>query len=437
MERQWRMGDGAWRVLVLLAALAPLPAAAHGARTDELRTYTQTLGAHEVTIVMQPTSRVPGPLALTVWLRGPDAPALVLRATPAAAWPADGNRATVQVLAGDRGPYHVVLQVDRHGLWELDLQLSSPTAETRATLPFTVVDAAGDQSRWWPHALFGVAGVMVLASAAAGLTRRLPVLAWLGAAAALVALSVAATLAAQQAFMPPRPATPVSVPHINAAFAFAPARPVVGSPLLLGVRLSDGGTGQVVDDVTVLHTALLHLVIVSDDGANFAHLHPARTAPGSYQVGFTPRRVGGYTAYLEIARNGGAQVVARRFVVAGEPGVPVATPGFGTQTVADLRIAVDSPRTPLRTGEPQTLTLRVTGQSATTIEPWLGMAGHMIIVASDGSVFGHVHGTLLDAQTATLAFTYQFPAAGTYRLWGQFQHAGQLITVPFTIDVTS
>src|SRR4051812_35514370 len=32
-------------------------------------------------------------------------------------------------------------------------------------------------------------------------------------------------------------------------------------------------------------------------------------------------------------------------------------------------------------------------------------------------------------------FVYTFPRLGRYQLWGQFKHAGEIVTVPLTVDV--
>jgi hypothetical protein len=221
---------------------------------------------------------------------------------------------------------------------------------------------------------------------------------------------------------------------------------VAGAPLALELALSDGATGQPVDDLAAQHDALLHLIVIGDGGAFFAHLHPARVAAGRYRIALTPSRPGAYTAYAEVARrNAGPQLVARPFAVAGDAAPAAAPPpGLGPRQAGGLSVTVGSARQPLRAGEPSTLTLDISegGRPVADLQPWLGMGGHLIVLAADGATVGHVHaaGPMAPAGAAVrygprLSFVYSFPQPGAYRLWAQFQRAGEVVTVPIQLTV--
>jgi hypothetical protein len=79
------------------------------------------------------------------------------------------------------------------------------------------------------------------------------------------------------------------------------------------------------------------------------------------------------------------------------------------------------------------------------------MAGHLIARSDGGDVFGHIHavGAMFTPTSINnmavitppsygpdLQFVYTFPQPGTYRLWAQFQHRGQIVTVPVRLNVT-
>src|SRR5205823_6049700 len=121
-----------------------------------------------------------------------------------------------------------------------------------------------------------------------------------------------------------------------------------------------------VDDVLVHDNALVHLVVLSPSGALW-HLHPIRTAPGSYQVRFTPPEPGEYSITAELVRRGGGVQLARSAVEVKPgkeiPGPPTATAKIST-TVASA-------------GSPSTISARF-GATA-DLQPWLGMLGHLII----------------------------------------------------------
>ena len=189
----------------------------------------------------------------------------------------------------------------------------------------------------------------------------------------------------------------------------------------------------------------MHLVVISADGGFFAHLHPARVAPGSYRIGLTPDRPGPYTVYAEVERrDSGTQLIARSFSVSG-PALAGAAEviGLGPRQIGGLSVDVRNTRATLRAGEPTTLSMSFSagGIPLTTVEPWLGMAGHLIVRSDDGAIFGHVHavGAMSAASTGRygpeIRFAYTFPQPGVYRLWAQFQYTGQIVSVPILLTV--
>jgi hypothetical protein len=436
----------AWSAAALLLALAllawPAPALAHGGDTTSAQTYVQSLGRHEVELTIQPTRRVPGPLLVELRFHGAAPEQVLLRAAPQAAWPDDTNMARVRPIVGDAGPYVVQLHVDRAGPWEL--QLASLHGDT-TLVPFTVRAPALDPDELGRSAAFAGAAGLVLAGGALGtLARRRPVAGWLIwpiGLGALVCLTVGLTLAVQQSFTPP-PQPAAARSHVNLALRTTPWTPQAGAPLSLELSLSDGASGQPVDDLVTHHEALLHLIVISADGGFFAHLHPARVAPGRYQVRLTPDRPGRYSVYAEIERrDSGTQLLARDFTVSGRAvSPPATTQGLGTHQLDELTVAVTSSQPELRVGQPTTLNLQVSqdGQPVSAIEPWLGMAGHLIIRSADETIISHVHaaGTMgEDVYGPEIRFAYTFPQSGAYRLWAQFHYGGAVRTLPLTLHV--
>jgi hypothetical protein len=111
----------------------------------------------------------------------------------------------------------------------------------------------------------------------------------------------------------------------------------------------------------------------------------------------------------------------------------------------------------------------------TDIEPYLGAMGHLVILSSDTRMFLHAHpmeggmesmagmehgkmdhgsatpgstpaahsdsGSATHEHTAPakggpdVIFHTNFPEPGQYKLWGQFQHKGRIITASFTVLV--
>jgi len=113
------------------------------------------------------------------------------------------------------------------------------------------------------------------------------------------------------------------------------------------------------------------------------------------------------------------------------------------------------------------------GVPLNNLEPYMGMAGHLVVLKSDGSVFAHVHpagsvamasldlaqhslGTSSSSQTAMsnsemsdmpgmnmqqttfgpeVSFPYGFPQPGNYRLFVQVKHNGQVQTGVFDVAI--
>jgi oxalate decarboxylase/phosphoglucose isomerase-like protein (cupin superfamily) len=66
-------------------------------------------------------------------------------------------------------------------------------------------------------------------------------------------------------------------------------------------------------------------------------------------------------------------------------------------------------------------------------EPYLGAGGHLVALREGDMAFLHVHPT--EQSRNTVGFGATFPTEGRYRLFLQFQHAGEVQTVAFTQEV--
>ena len=76
-----------------------------------------------------------------------------------------------------------------------------------------------------------------------------------------------------------------------------------------------------------------------------------------------------------------------------------------------------------------------TGAPVSDLEPFLGAAGHMLVVNTDLTEAHHAHPEEQAARGPSVSFQPRMPAAGHYKLWVQFQRKGEVITVPFVVAV--
>lgn len=82
-------------------------------------------------------------------------------------------------------------------------------------------------------------------------------------------------------------------------------------------------------------------------------------------------------------------------------------------------------------------------ENQSPIEPLMAAGGHCVIIDADSREFLHVHPAekIGDAVSwrggPPVSFLANFPKAGLYGVWGQFQHEGKLLTVDFTFEVVA
>jgi hypothetical protein len=452
--------------LLMLAVALPGRALAHGGHTGPMQTFTQQFGPYEVAITVEIPPSTPSPLYLDIAPQQ-DMEGVTMRFRVAPRGQPFEGAPVAEVLgnAGQQGVYLTQLDVDRFGDWDLEASINGPKGGGTARMPFTI---APQPVPVGSIGLFvGLGGLIVLMIASITLAaisqrRGRPSPGWAnwligqGMFACLIVAVIfgiqqfsASVQNAQASADVTQSAVVAGRPHANLALHTTPDLPQAGQPLTLTLDLSDGSTGLPVDDLMSHHESLLHLVVISADGAFYSHVHPPRVAPGRYAVAITPDRPGRYTAYAEIQRqDSGTQVLARDFELGGAAATPAQpAPGFGARQAAGMRVNVSSSLAPLRAGKQATLTFSFDrdGKPVRDIQPWLGMGGHMIARSADGATFSHVHAVGPMAPSGVLAsgvvygpdirFAYTFPQSGRYQIWGQFRHNQQIITVPLEVIV--
>ena len=260
-----------------------------------------------------------------------------------------------------------------------------------------------------------------------------------------------------------------------AAMSAAPGEtPVTMNPLgaapAAGVRFDTGGalqpgvpatlTFHVTDaaghpaNPVLAHEKPMHLIVVSRDLRQFAHIHPANTGTlGEYTVRYTFPTGGDYILYDELELAGQGDEAHRFAVQVGLAGSAAAqlTPDMGPQQSGDYTAEL-VPSGPLQAGQLSGFVMRVTraGQPVTNLQPYLGAAAHVVALDSQAGGFAHIHGVAggqpptddmadMSAPPAqfgpTLAFSHRFTQPGSYKVWAQFAHQGQVITVAWVIEV--
>ena len=240
------------------------------------------------------------------------------------------------------------------------------------------------------------------------------------------------------------------------ALATKPLRPKPGEKALLRFVISNPETGATVRDFVVNHEKLFHLFIVSQDMTEYQHIHPQLERDGSFVVETVLPRAGLYKLHADFFPAGGTiQILHRELATAGYRASKVPLPALLTpdrtlvKTVDGMKISLELGGTSIPVaGALVPLKYRVTdertGELVRDLEPYLGAWGHTLILNANQSEYLHSHPTEMLPDKADMAslrggpeveFRAMFPAAGNYRIWTQFQRAGRVTTVFFTISI--
>ena len=206
----------------------------------------------------------------------------------------------------------------------------------------------------------------------------------------------------------------------------------------LKLRIRDPDTGGDVAMFAEAHERLLHLFIVGRDLEYFAHEHPRRTGDGfELPVDLPP---GAYMVIADFLPGGGNPQMVHRAIV---------TPGFRASPFASITLQEDAREKTagavrvalavdaLSWRPAAVLRFRLTdtdGVPITDLEPYLGSAGHLLVVSPDLTHSIHAHPDAVGSGPE-LAFDVEFPEPGIYKLWVQIQRRGTVSAVPFVVRI--
>jgi hypothetical protein len=218
----------------------------------------------------------------------------------------------------------------------------------------------------------------------------------------------------------------------------APAR--ASAPLSFVVERADGSP---LTSYVETHTKELHLIVVRRDLTTFQHVHPSRSADGTWSVPVDLTSPGSYRVLADFRPRGldrsltlGADLTVDGDVVTAPlPGAePTADAGDGyTVTLSG------SPRA----GQETELTMAVAydGAPVTDLQPYLAAFGHLVALRTGDLAYLHVHPSgdhqVSDGSTGgpEISFLTTFPTAGTYRLFLDVKVGGTVRTAAFTVEV--
>jgi len=188
---------------------------------------------------------------------------------------------------------------------------------------------------------------------------------------------------------------------------------------------------------------VMHLIAVSDDLQFFQHLHPVYQGNGRFDVKAQFPRSGNYTLFSDYKPVGQTeQVSVLKTQVDGNLAGTAQIDRNYTKTFGQTIVGFAPTQTTVKVGEEVTLRFNLqdaaTHQPVTNLQPYLGEKGHLVILRQSSVLsredYIHAH-AVQNTPANQVHFVTRFPQPGMYKLWGQFNRNGEIVTADYWIQV--
>ncbi|MFE4599713.1 hypothetical protein ACFRKE_02515 [Kitasatospora indigofera] len=204
-----------------------------------------------------------------------------------------------------------------------------------------------------------------------------------------------------------------------------------------------GPDGKPVTEFAVEQTKQMHFYAIRSDLTGFQHLHPTMAADGTWGAQLAALTPGSWRTYASFTPNSGdgkgtALMLSRTVNVDGKADPAPLPPASTTTQVDGYTVTLHS--TPMANmAHPMTVTVTMDGKPVTDLQPYLDTYAHLTAFHEGDMAFAHLHPET-EAKNGgqggpDLAFHAEFPQPGNWRLFLQFQTAGQLHTAAVTLKV--
>ncbi|MFF2021833.1 hypothetical protein ACFVW2_08490 [Streptomyces sp. NPDC058171] len=223
------------------------------------------------------------------------------------------------------------------------------------------------------------------------------------------------------------------------AFELKTPRIAAGRETDLAFVIRDGKGGALTSFARE-HGKELHLILASRDLNTYRHLHPERAADGTWSTPVKLPAAGDYRLFADFTPGDGKTgnlTLGRDLAVSGAYRPGEAPAPSRTTTVDGYTVTLAGG---LRPGSAEELRLKVSkgGRDVTDLQPYLGSYGHLVALRAGDLAYLHVHpngepGDGVTKPGPEVSFTATAPSAGTYRLFLDFQHEGEVRTAAFTV----
>jgi hypothetical protein len=202
----------------------------------------------------------------------------------------------------------------------------------------------------------------------------------------------------------------------------------------LSFRVVDSD-GVPVTDFEVEHEREMHLILARRDLTGFQHLHPKMREDGTWSTPVTLPEAGAYRVFADFNHDGESLTLGADVMVDGDATYgDLPRPAARTETESGYEVRVEGGTA--TAGEPSELAFNVVRNGEPVdVEPYLGANGHLVALREGDLAFLHVHPLTGEDAADAIRFMTEFPSAGRYRLFLQFQDDGAVHTAELTREV--
>jgi Cu+-exporting ATPase len=241
-----------------------------------------------------------------------------------------------------------------------------------------------------------------------------------------------------------------------------PASIKAGSPATIFFSVKDL-EGKPLQDLTITHDRLLHVIIASKDFSVFAHIHPEDLGPitpemiktARFPVRYTFPKAGQYLIALDSAVKDSPFSEHFSVDVAGEPGMGSMKKDFAREkNFGDYTVTLSSTPERISAGKEAMLSylIKKNGTLVNDLQPYLSAPMHIAVISADLNNFIHAHGELPGMPSVQshaghhhmtvpekfgprIEAHLTFPAKGVYQIFGEVKHEGKVILTSFMVEV--
>ena len=224
-----------------------------------------------------------------------------------------------------------------------------------------------------------------------------------------------------------------------------------GKALTVKVRMEKADKSPVLhDDLLVMHTQPIHLLIEEPGLGDYHHEHPVPTkTPGEYEFTFTPQKSAPYRIWADIVPEAtGVQELPFADLTSAAKAAPVADTGSRfTSTAGGYQFTLALTHgndVPINAQQARGMTITIAdsgGKPVTHLEPVMNAFAHLVGFYGDYQTVVHLHPTGGDVVNdalrggPALGFVFFPPKAGFIRLYCQVNVGSKMLFAPFNVNV--